>query len=61
MKKLYVVALQLGGLMEDPDFHYEDFDIIEAETSKEAKAIYDRDHNCSYFYGKVLGTMEEVE
>lgn len=38
--KKYVVALLTGGVMEQPNFNYEDYQIIEATNEKEAEDIY---------------------
>lgn len=53
-KHSYLVATQCGGLMEDPEIWYTDYQIIHADTAKDAKKKYDEINNCSYFYGKVL-------
>ena len=36
----YVVALCCGGLMEDPEIHYEDYQIIYADSTDEARKKY---------------------
>lgn len=54
----YEVAMLCGGVMEDPNFHYENHQIITAKSEKEAKEKYDRLNNCSYYYGEVLGKIE---
>lgn len=53
----YIVALQTGGLMEDPEIRYEDVEVIEAESEEKAKMIYNIKHNCEFFYGHVLGRI----
>lgn len=50
----YVVALCCGGLMEDPEIHYEDYQIIDANSEDEARKKYNEINKCSYFYGKVI-------
>jgi hypothetical protein len=50
----YLVALSVGGLMEMPDFTYSDFDVIDANSRDEAREIYNKKHNCSYFYGTCM-------
>lgn len=50
----YLVALSVGGLMELPDFTYSDYDVINANSRKEAVDKYNKKHNCSYFYGTCL-------
>lgn len=54
----YVVALCCGGLMEDPEIHYEDYQIIRADTADEARRKYNKINNCSYFYGSVMRQVE---
>ena len=53
MKK-YIVGLSIGRLMECPQITYERFQVIDAETPKEAKDKYDEINNCSYFYGRTI-------
>jgi hypothetical protein len=55
----YLVALSVGGLMEMPDFTYSDFDVIDANSRDEAREIYNKKHNCSYFYGTCMA--EKIE
>lgn len=50
----YVVALCCGGLMEDPEIHYEDCQIIYANSADEARKKYNEINKCSYFYGSVI-------
>lgn len=57
-KNTYLVALLCGGVMEDPDFHYEDYQIIHADSTKEAKEKYDKINKCSYYYGEVIQQMK---
>ena len=54
----YVVALCCGGVMEDPDFHYHDYQIIRANSKDEARDKYNKLNNCSYFYGSVMGEID---
>lgn len=54
----YEVALCCGGVMEDPNIHYEDHQIIEAHSRAEAKETYDKRNNCSYYYGEVLRQID---
>lgn len=56
MKK-YIVALQTGGLQEDPELRYTHYEIIEAQNEGEAEDIYNKNNNCSYFYGKTVGEV----
>ena len=57
-KHAYVVALCCGGLMEDPEIHYEDYQIIRADSADEARRKYNKVNNCSYFYGSVIEQIE---
>ena len=51
----YIVGLLTGGVMEDLGFKFTTpYDIIEADSEKEAKAIYNKKYKCYYFYGSVL-------
>lgn len=54
----YVVALCCGGLMEDPEFHYHDYQIIRADSRDEARCKYNELNNCGYFYGSVMGQID---
>lgn len=58
MKK-YLVALAKGGEMENPRITYSGYQIIEAETEKEAEKEYNSKNECSYYYGKCLGEFDE--
>lgn len=54
-KRKYLVGTLVGGLMEDPDLRFDaPYDIIEADSELEATRIYNRKHQCSYFYGSVI-------
>jgi len=55
----YIVATAVGGIMEQPNITYEDHQVIEAESERQAESIYDKINNCSYFYGKVVGTQDK--
>lgn len=57
-KNTYVVALCCGGLMEDPEFHYHNYQIIRADSKREAEEKYNKLNNCSYFYGSVMGKVD---
>jgi len=52
--KSYRIATVVGGLMEQPEIRYEDYDTIEATNEKEALEIYNKKWKCNYFYGKIL-------
>lgn len=47
--------------MEQPDFTYSDYDIIEANDEAEACEKYNKKHNCSYYYGACIGEYNEKE
>lgn len=52
----YLVGLLTGGLMEQPKFELEEpFQIIIANSEKEAVELYNKANNCSYYYGHCLG------
>ena len=53
-KYLYVVATCCGGVMEDPDIHYEDYQYIRADSREEAVKKYNKLNHCTYYYGSVL-------
>ena len=57
----YTVALQIGGIMEQPHFTYENYQVIEATSEKEATDIYNKRNNCSYFYGTVMGVNGNID
>ena len=57
-KLTFTVAEVRGGLMEDPDFHYHNYQEIKAYTKEEAVKIYEKKNNCNYFYGKVMSVSE---
>ena len=54
----YLVATQVGGVMEQPHFTYERQQWIEANSESEACEKYDQINNCSYYYGTVIGNEE---
>ena len=51
----YLVALQVGGIMEQPHFTYQDIQEIEADSKEEAVKLYNSRNKCNYFYGTVVG------
>ena len=57
-KHTYVVALCCGGLMEDPEIHYEDYQVVRADSAEEARKKYNEINNCSYFYGSVISQVK---
>ena len=57
-KTKYVIGLLTGGLMEMPDFSFSGpIEVIEAHSRGEACEIYNKKHDCSYFYGAVMATV----
>lgn len=52
--QLYTVALQIGGIMEDPEIRYTNHQDILAKSPDEAERIYNKRNNCEYFYGKCI-------
>ena len=54
----YLVALQEGGLMEDPEIRYTNKQVIEAASPRQAEEIYNKKNNCSYFYAHCLGKVK---
>lgn len=58
----YLVALECGGIMEDPEVHYHNYQIIRADSENEAVEKYNKINKCNYFYGHVMGLLDsEVE
>ena len=53
----YIVALEVGGVMEMPQFEYQQAQVIEAETPEEAVDIYNTKNGWDYFYGRVVGRV----
>ena len=60
-KHKYVVATRCGGLMEDPEIYYINYQIINADTPEEAKLKYDKINDCSFYYGQVLSEIKGEE
>lgn len=57
-KYAYLVAECCGGVMEDPEIHYENYQVIRADSEYEAKEKYDKINRCSYYYGSVIQRLE---
>ncbi len=57
LAKSYLVALRVGGIMEDPKIHYEAHQVIRARTPDDAVNLYNTKNSCSYFYGHCLGEI----
>ena len=54
----YRVATLCGGIMERPDYYYENEQIITAMSEQEAEDKYNKKNKCSYYYGKVIGKLD---
>ena len=57
-KHSYVVALLCGGLMEDPELYYEQYQIIHADSEGEALEKYKELNGQQYYYPHVLEIIE---
>jgi hypothetical protein len=57
-KHAYIVAMCCGGVMEDPEIHYEDYQLIRADSEDEARRAYDFLNDCTYYYGSVICQVE---
>ena len=57
-KHTYLVAMACGGVMENPDIHYENHQYIKANSAKEAVEKYNKLNHCSYYYGTVLQMVD---
>lgn len=57
-KHTYLVALCCGGVMEDPEIHYEDCQVIRADSAREAESKYNQINKCSYYYGHVVEVLD---
>lgn len=60
-KNQYVVCLACGGEMGAPEYTYNDFQIIGADSQKEAEAKYDEINHCVYFKGMCIGECLGIE
>jgi len=58
---IFLVALSTGGIMEQPELSYSNFQLIEAASAKKAKEIYNIKNNCSYFYGEPIAKVNDSE
>lgn len=52
--KMFMVALQTGGIQGQPDIIYTDHRRVVAKDEKEATDIYNKAMKCDFFYGKCL-------
>lgn len=53
----YVVGLLTGGVMEQPELELFDIEQISAENAKDAEEIYNKKHNCHYYYARCIGEI----
>lgn len=56
-KRVFLVALMVGGLMECPNFSYDDFYVVVAKDEEEAREIYNKVTKTNFFYGSVVGEL----
>ena len=42
----------------EADYFSDPYDVIDAETKKEACAIYNEKHKCDYFHGRVMAELQ---
>lgn len=45
---------------EQPNFTYENYQVIEANNENDAENIYDDINNCEYYFGHCIGTVVEI-
>lgn len=55
--KTYLIALATGGEMGNPKIEYHNFEAIEANSESEAVEIYNKKHECAYYYGRCIGEI----
>ena len=53
-KHSYVVALLCGGVMEDPELYYEQYQIIHADSESEALEKYQKINGQQYYHPYIL-------
>lgn len=59
-KRLFVVGLGVGGLMECPETSIDKpLEVIEATSHYEALDIYNAKHNCYFFYAQVAADLDD--
>lgn len=54
----YIVALLCGGVMEDPELYYREYQLIRADSAEEARRYYNFINDCTYYYGSVVCQVE---
>ena len=59
-KRLFVVGLGVGGLMECPETSIDaPIEVIEATSYYEALSIYNAKHGCYFFFGQVAAELDD--
>lgn len=59
-KKQYLVALEISGILMQPNIFYRNFLFVTADNSEEAENIYNLEKNDSeYFRGRCIGELSE--
>lgn len=53
----FLVATLCGGIPEDPEFHYESYQVIHADTKEQAVKMYNTLNKCNYYYGECIGMI----
>ena len=56
--KHFLVAAKSGVKTEGNELDLNNYQIIEAETKKEAREIYDKINKCKFTYGIVIGEID---
>ena len=54
----FLIGLYTGGLMEDPEIKVSGKEIVQEATRDGAVAKYNRKHNCTYFYGDAIASVD---
>ena len=57
-KNKYLVALCVGGKTGMPQISYENHQIVHADNEEQARKIYNKHNNCSYYYGSVIAELK---
>ena len=55
--KTYIVAQAVGGVPEQPDITYRNYQLIDADTPKVAENTYNAINHCNYYYGQTLAEL----
>lgn len=60
MKHTYVVGTFVDSMTGmEADYFSDPYDVIEAESKKEACSIYNKKHKCDYFSGRVMAELQD--